>query len=94
MKQLDLFSFALEDQIIGLRRGEEMEFFRGKELLLIRKHERYQDVCFYQGPDFSGYALHVDQKGMLGGLDIFIASIERWLDGRGWNETEPMKGSV
>ncbi|OHX39215.1 hypothetical protein [Cytobacillus oceanisediminis] len=88
MKQLDLFSFALEDQIIDLKQGEEMEFFRGKERLLIRKHERYQDVCFYQGTGFSGYALHIDKKGISGGLDIFIANIERWLDGRGWNETE------
>ncbi|MBU8729191.1 hypothetical protein NX029_02150 [Cytobacillus firmus] len=49
MKQLDLFSSALEDQII-----EEMEFFRGKDRLLIRKHEKYKDACFYQGPGFSG----------------------------------------
>jgi hypothetical protein len=94
LKQLDLFSFALEDQIIDLRQGEEMEFFREKERLLIRKHVKYNGVCSYQGPDFSGYALHVDQKGMLGGLDIFVAKIEGWLDGRGWNEKEPIKGSV
>ncbi|RBP87874.1 hypothetical protein DFO70_11765 [Cytobacillus firmus] len=94
MKQLDLFSFGLEDQIIDLRQGEEMEFFRGKERLLIRKHGKFKGVCFYQGPGFSGYALHIDQKGMLGGLDIFVAKIERWLGGRGWNETEPIKGSV
>jgi hypothetical protein len=47
MKQLDLFSFSLEGQITDLKQGEEMEFFRGKERLLIRKHEKYQDVCFY-----------------------------------------------
>ncbi|MCM3705332.1 hypothetical protein M3205_06265 [Cytobacillus firmus] len=88
MKQLDLFSFALEDQIIDLRQGEEIEFFRGKERLLIRKHERYQDVCFYQGPGFSGYALHIDKKGISSGLDIFVSSIERWLDGQGLRETK------
>lgn len=88
MKQLDLFSFALEDLIFDLKQGEEMEFFRGKERLLIIKHERYQGVCFYQGPGFSGYALHIDKKGISGGLDIFVESIERWLDGRGWNETQ------
>ncbi|MFE4523972.1 hypothetical protein ACFRCQ_18000 [Cytobacillus firmus] len=88
MKQLDLFSFALEDQIIDLKQGEEMESFRGKERLLIRKHNKHQGVCFYQGPDFSGYALHLNEKGQFGGLDIFVASIERWLDGRGWNETK------
>ncbi|USK44632.1 hypothetical protein [Cytobacillus oceanisediminis] len=88
MKQLDLFSFALEDQIIDLKQGEEMEFFRGKERLLIRKHDKYKGVCSYQGPDFSGYALHIDKKGISGGLDIFVASIERWLDGRGWRETK------
>ncbi|USK46256.1 hypothetical protein [Cytobacillus oceanisediminis] len=88
MKQLDLFSFALEDQIIDLKQGEEMEFFRGKERLLIRKHEKYKDACFYQGPGFSGYALHIDKKGIFGGLDIFVASIEWWLDGRGWRETK------
>ncbi|USK43745.1 hypothetical protein [Cytobacillus oceanisediminis] len=88
MKQLDLFSFALEDQIIELRQGEEMEFFRGKERLLIRKHDKYKGVCFYQSVEFSGYALHIDKKGISGGLDIFVASIERWLDGRGWRETK------
>ncbi|UQX52304.1 hypothetical protein M5V91_14660 [Cytobacillus pseudoceanisediminis] len=88
MKQLDLFSFALEDQIIDLKQGEEMEFFRGKERLLVRKHEKYKDVCFYQGSDFSGYALHIDKKGISGGLDIFVASIERWLDGQSWRETK------
>lgn len=88
MKQLDIFSFALEDQIIDLRQGEEMEFFRGKERLLIRKHGEYRGVCSYQGPDLSGYALHINQKGMYGGLYIFVASIERWLDGRDWNETK------
>lgn len=88
MKQLDMFSFDLEDQIIGLQQGEETEFFRGKERLLIQKHERHQGVYSYQGPDFSGYALHLDKKGLSGGLDIFVASIERWLDGRGWNETK------
>jgi hypothetical protein len=93
MTQLDLFSFALEDQIFGLKQGEELEFFRGKERLLIQKHEKYKGVYFYQGPDFSGYALHVGEKGTFGGLDIFVASIERWLDGRGWNQKEPFKGS-
>ncbi|USK40154.1 hypothetical protein LIS77_06535 [Cytobacillus firmus] len=88
MEQLDLFSFALEDQIIDLNQGEEMEFFRGKERLLIRKHEKYKGVCFYQGPDFSGYALHIDRKGMCGGLDTFVVNIDRWLDGRGWKETK------
>lgn len=91
MKQLDIFSFALEDQIIDLRQGEEIEFFRG---LLIRKHDKYKGVCFYQAAEFSGYAHHIDKKGISGGLDIFVARIERWLDGRGWNETEPLKGSV
>ncbi|MCM3404929.1 hypothetical protein [Cytobacillus oceanisediminis] len=94
MKQLDLFSFALEDLIINLKQGEEMEFFRGKERLLIRKHEKYQGVCHYQGTDFSGVAFHLNERGQFGGLDIFVASIERWLDGRDWNETEPLKGSV
>lgn len=88
MKQLDLFSFALEDQITYLKLGEEMEFFRGKELLLIRRHEEYKGVCSYQGPGFSGYALHIDKKGMCGGLDTFVANIDRWLDGRGWNESK------
>ncbi len=88
MKQLDLFSFALEVQIIDLKQGEEMEFFKGKERLLIRKHEKYKGACFYQGPRFSGYALHIDKKGISGGLDIFVANIDRWLDGRGWNETK------
>lgn len=62
LKQLDLFSVALEDQIINLKQGEEMEFYRGKERLLISKHEKYNSVCFYQGLDFSEYALHVDEK--------------------------------
>ncbi|MFE4523445.1 hypothetical protein ACFRCQ_15250 [Cytobacillus firmus] len=88
MKQLDLFSFALEDQIIDLRQGEEMEFFRGKERMLIQKHNKYNGVCHYQGPDFSGYALHLNEKGQFGGLDIFVKSIERWLDGRSWRETK------
>lgn len=87
-KQLDLFSFSIEEQIADLKKGEEMEFFRGKERLLIRKHEGYKGVCSYQGSDFSGYALHIEQKGISGGLDIFVANIERWLDGRGWNETK------
>ena len=81
MKQLDLFSVALEDQIINLKQGEEMEFYRGKERLLISKHEKYNSVCFYQGLDFSGYALHVDEKGTFGGLYIFVTKIDRWLDG-------------
>jgi hypothetical protein len=34
LKQLDLFSFALEEQITDLKQGEEMEFFRGEEKLL------------------------------------------------------------
>lgn len=88
MKQLDLFSFALEDQITDLKQGEEIEFFRGNERMLIRKHEKYQGVCFYEGTDFSGYALHIDKKGVLGGLDTFVANVDRWLDGRGWNETQ------
>ncbi|WP_236888006.1 hypothetical protein [Cytobacillus oceanisediminis] len=79
MKQLDLFSFALEDQIFGLKQGEELEFFRGNERLLIRKHEKYKDVYFYQGPDFSGYALHIDEEGLFGGLDIFKTKINQWL---------------
>lgn len=29
MKQLDLFSFALEDQINDLRQGEEMKYLEG-----------------------------------------------------------------
>lgn len=85
---MDLFSFALEDQIANLKQGEEMEFFRGEELLLVRKHNKHKGVCKYYGPDFYGYALHVDQKGKFGGLETFVASIERWLDGRGWNEPE------
>ncbi|MBU8768685.1 hypothetical protein [Cytobacillus oceanisediminis] len=87
MTQLDLFSFALEDQIFELKQGEELEYFRGKERLLIRKHENYKDVYFYQGPDFSGYALHVDEKGVFSGLGTFVAKIDKWLDGRSWNET-------
>nr|WP_206762398.1 hypothetical protein [Cytobacillus firmus] len=78
----------MEDQIIDLKQGEEMEFFRGKERLLVRKHNKHKGVCHYQGPDFSGYALHLNEKGQFGGLDIFVASIELWLDGRGWNETK------
>ncbi|MBG9549773.1 hypothetical protein ABE25_13380 [Cytobacillus firmus] len=42
----------------------------------------------YQGPEFSGYALHIDKKGISGGLDIFVSSIELWLEGRGWRETK------
>lgn len=88
MKQLDLFSFALEDQIADLKNGEEIAFFRGNERLLIRKHEKYQGVCFYEASEFSGYALHLDEKGEFGGLDIFVAKIDRWLDGWDWNETQ------
>ncbi|KML36379.1 MULTISPECIES: hypothetical protein [Bacillaceae] len=87
MKQLDLFSFALEDQIAELKQGEELEFYRGKERLLIRKHEKYQGVCHYQGPDFYGSAFHLDEKGIFGGLELFVGKIDRWLHGRGWNET-------
>lgn len=85
MKQLDLFSFALEDQIFGLKQGKELEFFRGNERLLIRKHEKFKDVYFYQGPGFSGYALHIDEKGLFGGLDTFVAKIDQWLDNGDWN---------
>ncbi|EFV79298.1 hypothetical protein HMPREF1013_00214 [Bacillus sp. 2_A_57_CT2] len=85
MKQLDLFSFTLEDQIFELKQGEELEFFRGKEQLLIRKHEKYKGVYFYQGPDFSGYALHVDEEGLFGGLDLFITKINQWLCSGCWN---------
>ncbi|USK46324.1 hypothetical protein [Cytobacillus oceanisediminis] len=88
MKQLDLFSFALEDQIIDLEQGEELEFFRGKDRLLIQKHNKYMGVCNYHGPDFSGVAFHLNERGQFGGLDIFVASIERWLNGRGWRETK------
>jgi hypothetical protein len=68
MKQLDLFSFALEDQIADLEQGEGMEFFRGEERLLIRKHEKYQGVCHYQGPGFQGTAFHLNERE---GLDLF-----------------------
>lgn len=85
MKQLDLFSFALEDQIADLKQGEELEFYRGMERLLIRHHEKYKGVCHYQGPDFSGIAFHLDERE---GLDLFVAKINRWLDGRGWRGTK------
>ncbi|UQX56153.1 hypothetical protein M5V91_11295 [Cytobacillus pseudoceanisediminis] len=88
MKQLDLFSFSFEDQIFRLKQGEELEFFKGNERLLIRKHEKYKDVYFYQGPDFSGYALHVSEKGVFSGLDTFVGKIEHWLDNGSWNETK------
>ncbi|WP_368298375.1 hypothetical protein [Cytobacillus firmus] len=88
MKQLDLFSFAFESQIINLKQGEEIEFVRGKVRLLIRKHEKHKGVYFYQGPDISGYALHVREKGVFGGLDTFVAKIEHWLDNGSWNETK------
>lgn len=52
MKQLDLYSFALEDQISELKQGEALEFFRGKERLLIRKHKNYKGAYLYEGPDF------------------------------------------
>lgn len=77
MLQLNLFSFAIEDQISDLKQGEELVFFRGKEKFLIRKHEKYQGVCFYQAEEFSGYALHLDEKS---GLDMFVAKINRWLE--------------
>ncbi|WP_282140302.1 MULTISPECIES: hypothetical protein [Cytobacillus] len=78
MKQLDFFSLALEDQIYNLKQGEAIEFFRGKERLLIRKHEKYQGICFYQAEGFSGYALHVDE---MSGLDMFTSKIKWWLEG-------------
>lgn len=78
MKQLDLFSFSLEGQITDLKQGEEMEFFKGKERLLIRKHEKYQDVCFYQAEGLSGYAFHIDE---VSGLEMFVSKIKRWLEG-------------
>lgn len=61
MKQLDLFSFALEDQIKDLKQCEEMEFFKGKERLLIQKHEKYQGVCYYHAEGFSEYTFHIDE---------------------------------
>lgn len=88
MEQLDLFSFALEDQIADLKQGDSIEFFRGKERLLIRKHEKYKAVCFYQTSEFYGYALHMDEKGVFGGLDNFVSSINRWLGGSSWSETK------
>lgn len=78
MLQLNLFSVSLEDQIADLKQGEELEFYRGKERLLIRKHEKYQGVFLYQGPDFSDSAFHLDEKGVFGGLDIFVVKIDRW----------------
>ncbi|MEK3821476.1 hypothetical protein MKY20_20590 [Cytobacillus sp. FSL W8-0315] len=65
-----------------------MEFFRGKERLWIRKHEKYKGVCIYQGPDFSGYVLHVDEEGLFGGLDTFVSKIDSWLENGSWNETK------
>jgi hypothetical protein len=88
MTQLDLFSFALKDQIFELKQGEELEFLRGKERLFFRKHEKYKGVYFYQGPDFSGYALYVDEEGLFSGLDTFVAKIDYWLDNGSWNETK------
>lgn len=79
MKQLDLFSFALEDQIIDLKQGEEMEFFRGKERLLIQKHVKYQGVCYYHTEGFSGYVLHIDEKL---GLEVFVSKINKWLEAK------------
>lgn len=49
MKQLDLFSFALEDQIIDLKQGEEMEFNRGKERLLIRSMRSTRAFALIRG---------------------------------------------
>jgi hypothetical protein len=88
MKQLDLFSFAIEDQVFELNQGEELELFRGKERLLIRKHDKYKGVCFYRGPDFLGYALHVNEKGTFGGLDTFVARIDGWMKNGSWNEAK------
>jgi hypothetical protein len=88
MKQLDLYSFALEDQISELKQGEALEFFRGKERLLIRKHKNYKGAYLYEGPDFSGYALHVNEKSIFGGLDTFVAKIVGWMENGSWNEVK------
>ncbi len=84
MKQLDLFSFALEDQIIDLKQGEELVIFRGKERLLVRKHEEYQGVCFYQSFSFSGYALYIDETS---GMQILVSKIKKWLEGEATDGT-------
>ncbi|MCM3090183.1 MULTISPECIES: hypothetical protein [unclassified Cytobacillus] len=88
MKQLDLFSFAIEDQIAELKQGEELEFNRGRERLLIRKHKNYKGAYLYEGPDFSGYALHVNEKGIFGGFNTFVAKIVRWVKNGSWNEAK------
>lgn len=83
MKQLDLFTASIKDQVSKLKPGDDLKFKRGKDTLVVQKHHAYLGCYHYTWGTNSGYVLHTDEADV---MDSFIECISRWLEHKEWRE--------